>query len=63
MSAMHGLYFETEKIGKFTIPAAKITVNGKTYLTETVEIEVTPAQSVKSIPVIAECDGRKSFRR
>ncbi|MDR3256387.1 MAG: BatD family protein [Endomicrobium sp.] len=37
-----------KKIGKFTIQPAKITFNDKTYLTESVEIEVTPAQSVHS---------------
>ncbi len=40
-----------KKIGKFTIPSTKIMFKGKIYLTESVEIEVTPAQSVKSIPV------------
>jgi hypothetical protein len=59
-----------KKIGKFTIPPAKVTFNNKTYLTESVEIEVTQPQNVKSIPVVADqrqspsrkCDDRrKSF--
>ncbi|MDR0617330.1 MAG: BatD family protein [Endomicrobium sp.] len=39
-----------KRIGKFTIPPARITYNGKTYLTETVDIEVTPSQSAQSLP-------------
>ncbi|MDR1243972.1 MAG: BatD family protein [Endomicrobium sp.] len=38
-----------KRIGKFTIPPARITYNGKTYLTETVDIEVTPSQSAQSL--------------
>jgi hypothetical protein len=36
----------SRKIGKFTIPPAKVIFGGKTYLTESIEIEVTPAKSV-----------------
>jgi hypothetical protein len=39
-----------KRIGKFTIPPAKITYNGKTYLTEPIDIEVTSAQSAQSLP-------------
>ncbi|GHT06398.1 hypothetical protein AGMMS5026_02120 [Endomicrobiia bacterium] len=53
MSVTRDYTLGPKKIGKFTIPPAKITFKGKTYLTESVEIEVTPAQSVKSIPVVA----------
>ncbi|MDR2066340.1 MAG: BatD family protein [Endomicrobium sp.] len=38
-----------KRIGKFTIPPARITYNGKTYLTETVDIEVIPSQSAQSL--------------
>ncbi|MDR3124278.1 MAG: BatD family protein [Endomicrobium sp.] len=39
-----------KRIGKFTIPPARIAYNGKTYLTETVDIEVIPSQSAQSLP-------------
>jgi hypothetical protein len=38
-----------KRIGKFIIPPAKITYNGKAYLTETIDIEVVPAQSTQSL--------------
>jgi hypothetical protein len=53
MSITRDYTLEPKKIGRFTIPPAKITFDGKMYLTKSVEIEVTPAQSVNSIPVIA----------
>ncbi|MDR1418145.1 MAG: BatD family protein [Endomicrobium sp.] len=39
-----------KRIGKFTIPPARITYKGKTYLTETIDIEVTSAQSAQTLP-------------
>ncbi len=54
MSVVRSYTFGPKKIGKFTIPPAKITFKDKTYLTESVEVEVTPAQGVKSIPVVAD---------
>jgi hypothetical protein len=39
-----------KRIGKFTIPPAKITYNGKTYLTEALDIEVVPSKSAQSLP-------------
>jgi hypothetical protein len=51
MSIIRDYTLGPKKTGKFTIPSAKITFKGKTYLTENVEIEVTPSQNVKSIPV------------
>ncbi len=50
-----------KKIGKFTIPSAKITFKGKTYLTENVEIEVTPSQNVKSTPFGADQRQQEKF--
>ncbi|MDR2395061.1 MAG: BatD family protein [Endomicrobium sp.] len=39
-----------KRIGKFTIPPAKITYNSKTYLTEALDIEVIPSKSAQSLP-------------
>ncbi|MDR3111924.1 MAG: BatD family protein [Elusimicrobiota bacterium] len=39
-----------KKIGNFTILPAQISYKGKTYSTESIEIEVTPAQSVQNLP-------------
>ncbi|MDR3306653.1 MAG: BatD family protein [Endomicrobium sp.] len=38
-----------KKTGKFTIPPATITYNGKTYSTESIEIEVAPAKNIQSV--------------
>jgi hypothetical protein len=54
MSITRDYILRPKKVGKFTIQPAQITFNGKTYLTESVEIEVTPTQSVKSISVVAD---------
>jgi hypothetical protein len=38
-----------KKIGKFTIPPATIIYNGKTYSTESIEIEIVPAKNIQSV--------------
>ena len=38
-----------KKTGKFTIPPATISYNGKTYSTESIEIEVVPAKNIQSV--------------
>jgi hypothetical protein len=52
MSITRDYILGPKKIGKFTIPSAKITFKGKTYLTESVKIEVMPSQNVKNILVV-----------
>jgi hypothetical protein len=42
-----------KKVGKFTIPPATIKYNGKTYSTESIEIEVTPATNIHSTSSIS----------
>jgi hypothetical protein len=39
-----------KRTGKFTIPSATIKYNGKTYSTESIEIEITPAKNIQSVP-------------
>jgi hypothetical protein len=51
VSVTHSYTLAPKRIGKFTIQPAEIAFNGKTYLTESIEIEVIPAQSVQNIPV------------
>ncbi|MDR3253469.1 MAG: BatD family protein, partial [Endomicrobium sp.] len=48
MSVTYNYTLGPKRIGKFKIPPAKMTFNGKSYLTESIEIEVTAAQSVHS---------------
>ncbi|MCA6070435.1 MAG: BatD family protein [Endomicrobium sp.] len=48
MSVTYEYTLVSRKIGKFTIPPAKVIFGCKTYLTESIEIEVTPAKSVHS---------------
>jgi hypothetical protein len=38
-----------KKTGKFTIPPATISYNGKTYSTESIEIEVVPAKNIQNV--------------
>lgn len=45
---IHNYTLGSKRIGKFTIPPAKATLNGKTYLTESIEVEVIPAKNVNS---------------
>jgi hypothetical protein len=45
-----------KRMGKFTIPPVRITYNGKTYLTETIDIEVTPSQSAQSLSCSSTSD-------
>jgi hypothetical protein len=42
-----------KKIGKFTIPPATIKYNGKTYSTESIEIEVIPATNIHNASSIS----------
>ncbi|MCA6080085.1 MAG: BatD family protein [Endomicrobium sp.] len=51
VSVTHSYTLAPKRTGKFTIQPAEIAFNGKTYLTESIEIEVIPAQSVQNIPV------------
>jgi hypothetical protein len=48
MSATYEYTLGPKRTGKFTIPPAKVTCNGRTYLTKKIEVEVTPAKSVGS---------------
>ena len=50
MSVTYKYTLGPRKIGKFTIPPAKVIFNGKTHLTESNEIEATPAKSVQNFP-------------
>jgi hypothetical protein len=42
-----------KKVGKFTIPPATIKYNGKTYSTESIAIEVTPATNINNTSSIS----------
>ncbi|GHT37862.1 hypothetical protein AGMMS49593_05940 [Endomicrobiia bacterium] len=47
-NAIHNYTLRPKRIGKFTIPPAKAIFNGKTYLTESIEVEVIPVEDVNS---------------
>ncbi|MDR1244605.1 MAG: BatD family protein [Endomicrobium sp.] len=46
-----------KKTGKFTIPPATIAYNGKTYSTESIEIEVVPAKNIQSVSSVDSRQG------
>ncbi|MCA6071120.1 MAG: BatD family protein, partial [Endomicrobium sp.] len=65
MSVTYKYTLGPRKIGKFTIPPAKIISGGKTYLTESIEIEVTPAKSVhsKSVQNLPTGNNQQNLKR
>jgi hypothetical protein len=42
-----------KKVGKFTIPPATIKYNGKTYSTESIKVEVTPAANISNVSSVS----------
>ena len=67
MSVTYKYTLGPRKIGKFTIPPTKVIFDGKTHLTESIEIEVTPAknvhsQSVQNLPASNNQQNLKKYR-
>ncbi|GHT42772.1 hypothetical protein AGMMS49921_08840 [Endomicrobiia bacterium] len=61
-NAIHNYTLRPKRIEKFTIPPAKAIFNGKTYLTENIEVEVIPVKDVNSQSVqnISSLNNHKS---